>query len=163
RRVPRRRVHAASRVLPRTPVPPLDPCPQKVRAWHPDLDATQVTTERGEVIVDRDTTRGRVGGIVAGHRLEQVCAVLHRARHGAGMVERPRERQDTGATHTSVCWLEPNDATEGGGAADGATGVRARRTHHQPGREGRPRATTRAPGDVVEVPGITRRRQTMPG
>ena len=140
----------------------IDPL-EEVRARHADPEATDVLTERRQIVVDRRQTRGRIGGIVTRHGLQEVRAILHRARHRASVVERPREREDPRAAHAPVRRLEPHDATEGGRPADGPAGVRARGADDEPGRQGGARAAARAARDVVEVPRIARRREAMAG
>ena len=136
---------------------------EEVRARHSDPDAADVTSERRQVVVDRNAARGRVGGVVTGHGLEEVRAILDRARHRAGVVERPRKREDARAAHAPVRGLEPDDAAEGGRPADGPAGVRARRAADEPRGQGGAGPAARAAWNVVEVPRIAGGREAMAG
>jgi hypothetical protein len=100
--------------------------------------------------------RPRVSWIVAGHRLQHQRGVAHRARHGADVVEAEDVGADAAETDAPVRGLQPHDAAEGGGDADGAARVRA----EGPGREAsghRHSGSTAGPArDPVQVPGIAR-------
>jgi len=98
---------------------------------------------------------------VAGQRLQHEGAVLRGARHGPGVIERPRERDHAGPAHPPVGRLEPGDAAEGGRTPDGSAGVGAERAHRQAGGQGRAGAAARAARDVIEVPRVARGRKPV--
>src|SRR5690606_17805227 len=62
--------------------------------------------------------------VVPGDRGERERRVLDRARERADLVERAREREQPVAADEPVRRLEPDDAAERGGLADGAARVR---------------------------------------
>src|SRR5262249_25612943 len=127
---------------------------KEIGARHTDFHAADIPTKRGEIVIDRGVTRSGIGGVVPGHGLEEIGTVLDRARHWAGVIERPRERQDPGTTRASVGRLEPDDAAERRRPTDRAAGVGTRRADHQTSRQSGARATARAARNMVEIPGV---------
>src|SRR4029453_9546963 len=64
-------------------------------------------------------------GTVPGERLRQVRAVFDGARHRAGVVERPGEREHVGPAAATVGRLQPYDAAERRRSADRAPRIAA--------------------------------------
>ena len=102
----------------------------------------------------RRVRRGRVGGVVAGHRGEHVGGVLDGARERPDLVERRAEGEQAVARDAAVGRLEADDAAQRGRLADRAAGVGAERDRRQAGRHRDRRAAARAAGDAVERPRV---------
>src|SRR5439155_13627611 len=100
--------------------------------------------------------RPGVPRIISGHRLQHQSGVPHRARHGADMVEAEDVGTYAGETDAPVRGLQPHDAAEGRGDADGATRVRAEGRGSEAGGNRYPGSTAGSARDPVQVPGIVR-------
>src|SRR5207249_3585908 len=122
----------------------------------PDPEPTTPAAKGGARVSKGNRPRRGIHRVVAGHGKEKIGAVLDRAREGSRVVERPRQRHHARAARPAVRRLDPGEAAEGRGSADGAPGVRAGGARHQPGGEGGARAAARAAGNMVEIPRIAR-------
>ena len=69
--------------------------------------------------------RGRIFGIVAGQRLQQERAILDAARHRAGVVEGPAERDHAITANPAKGRFKANNIAVGCRGADRSAGVRA--------------------------------------
>ena len=70
-----------------------------------EAQPTDALLGRGSVVRHVDPRRRRVVGIVAGNGVHCVGCVHHRSRHGAAVVQPPRERADPVTAHESVGWF----------------------------------------------------------
>ena len=85
------------------------------------------------------------------------AASAGRARHRAGVVERARERKDTGGADAAVGRLQADGAAEAGGNSDRAARVAAERERHELRGQSHGRAAARAAGHESLVPGVPAR------
>ena len=125
---------------------------------HADAQPLHALAEIGGEVGHRTIGARRIGRIVAGHRLQQQRAVLHRPGQRPGVVQRERQRQHAGAADQAVGGLDAGDAAQRRGPADRAAGVRAGAAEDHAGRDRRAGAGRGAGGEVLRVPGIARRR-----
>src|SRR5690606_38829612 len=143
-----------------------------VFARNADFLALEVCIQRGRPFGHRLVEAGRILRVEARHRLEHDRAVLDRARHWAGLVERTGERHHAPAGAAPIGRLDAGDAGERRRLSDRAAGVGPGRRRAQPrghGRRAAARGTARrqnrivaaaAPpraGDVAEIAGLVRR------
>src|SRR5206468_12550989 len=134
---------------------------EEVRARHADTEPADPLAQRYQVVGDGLAARRRIGRVVAGERLEEQRAVLHRPRHRARVVEGPGERDDARAAHAPVGRLEADNVAERHGSAERAARVRAGRAVGEPGGERRGRAAGGATGHVLEAPRVLRRLEAV--
>src|SRR5690606_21775807 len=92
---------------------------------HSDLHARDVTVEGRRQTGPFPRIGGRVSGIMTPDRLQEDGGVLDTAGQRTDLVEGGGESDEAVAAHTSVRRLYPDDAAQGGGLADGSTGVGA--------------------------------------
>ena len=104
---------------------------------HADAQAAHALVELRAKVGHRAICTGRIEGIVTGHHLERDCCVLDRARQRAATVERPGQGENTASRHQSIRWLQADDTTPRGRAADRAPPctTRLRRAHSPPRRQ----------------------------
>jgi hypothetical protein len=136
---------------------------EEVVARHADAQPADAAREPRGIVGHGLAARRGIGRVIACQRLEHEGTVLHGARHGAGMIERPGERQDPRPAHAPIRRLEPDDAAQCRRAPDRSAGVRSEGTHGEAGRQRRARAARRPAGDVLKVPRIARRQEPVPG
>ena len=102
------------------------------------------TLARGFEIRHRDIGAGRVFRIVSRHRAQQDRRIAHRPGERARMIERGGERDDAPARATPVSRLHPDQPAKRRRLPDRSAGVRAGRSHRQPGRHRRGRSARRS-------------------
>src|SRR5690606_40988368 len=100
---------------------------------------------------------GRVSGIMTPDRFQEESGVLDTAGQRTDLVEGGGESDEAVAAHTSVRRLYPDDAAQGGGLADGPTGVGAESPQRRSGGDRHGRAAGRPPWHSVWVPGVPAR------
>src|SRR5579859_2831371 len=96
--------------------------------------------DRGRIKDGREALTVNVLRIVMGDGLQHERRIGGSVRHGANMVERPRERDDAARAHQAITWLVAGQPTKCGGQADGARRVSADRATAHPCRNGNSRA-----------------------
>ena len=103
----------------------------------------------------RAAERGRGStGVGPGHRLEQQCAVLQRARHRPGVIEARGQRHDAPQGDQTARRLDRRRAGQCRWDAQGAGRVGACRRGHRARRQRRGRAAARAARRALERPRI---------
>ena len=111
--------------------------------------------------------RRRIGGVLAGDRVEHGFEVLGRARERADLVEREAERHRAMPAHAPVRGPQARDAAVGGRAHDRAPRLRAEREGHEAGARRRPPSRWRSrPSSASGSRGSSRapaRRRTRTG
>src|SRR5262249_8210244 len=113
--------------------------------------------ERPDVRRNGARGRGRVLWIVAGERLEHDGDVRDVARERPNLIERRGVRDHAEARHAAVRRLQPGDAPEGGGEAEGAAGVGPERGVALPGGDRDRGAARGSARDARGIPGVPRR------
>ena len=127
---------------------------------YPDPKPGHLRSEPREVVRNRRVGRRRIPWIRARDGPEHRRRVPGSTGHGARVVQGPTEGCDPEAADAAVGLLEADDSASGCRTADRATGIRADRQRHLPGRERSPGTGRGAGGRVVGGPGVSRRAES---
>ena len=120
-----------------------------------ELEAIYAIVKGGEVVGHRDIEAGGIRRIKSGDGLENARGIFDGLRERADLVERGSEGYEAIAGNSAVAGLEADDATVGGGLADGAAGVRTEGGDGGEVGHGSSRAAGRTAGHAIVVVGIS--------
>ena len=97
-------------------------------------------------------------GVVTRQRLQQHRAILGGPGHRADMIPAEGGRRDAGAADETVGRLDAGDAAQRSRPADRAAGVGSNTAENQACGDRRTGAAAAAGGEMIRVPGVSRRR-----
>ena len=119
-----------------------------------DGQALHALLQRLAVVVHRLVGAGRVHRVVPGQHLQRNGRVLHAARQGPAVVQRPGQREHAVLGDAAVGGFQPHGAAPGGRYEDGAARAGAQGQPREARRDGRTRARRRSARNMGQIPGV---------